>query len=87
MAALEAATESIRRDKDAAAQTYIRMTGTKETEEELVAMLADPNVEMTTTPHKTMRIAEFMSAVGTIKAKPQDWRDLWFAEMHGRDGS
>jgi NitT/TauT family transport system substrate-binding protein len=87
LSALEAATESIRRDKRAAAEAYIRITGTKETVEELVAMLADPNVEMTTTPHKTMRTAEFMSAVGTIKAKPRDWRELWFPELHGRDGS
>ncbi|GAC1332128.1 MAG: ABC transporter substrate-binding protein [Beijerinckiaceae bacterium] len=87
LAALESATEAIRRDKRAAAETYRRMTGTKETVEELAAMLDDPNVEMTMTPHKTMRTAEFMSAVGTIKSKPQDWRDLWFPEIHPRDGS
>ncbi len=87
LSALESATESIRRDKRAAAEAYIRMTGTKETVDELVAMLADPNVEMTTTPHRIMRTAEFMHAIGTIKAKPADWRDLWFPEIHGRDGS
>jgi NitT/TauT family transport system substrate-binding protein len=87
LSALEAATESIRRDKRAAAETYIRLTGTKETIDELVAMLDDPEVEMTTTPHKTMRTAEFMSTVGTIKVKPADWRDMWFPEIHGRDGS
>ena len=42
LSALEAATESIRRDKRAAAQVYIRMTGTKETVEELMAMLEIP---------------------------------------------
>jgi sulfonate transport system substrate-binding protein len=87
LSALEAATEAIRRDKRAAAETYIRLTGTKETIEELVAMLDDPDVEMTTTPHRTMRTAEFMSMVGTIKVKPADWRDMWFPEIHGRDGS
>jgi NitT/TauT family transport system substrate-binding protein len=87
LSALEAATEAIRRDKRAAAESYIRITGTKETIEELVAMLDDPDVEMTTTPHRTMRTAEFMSAVGTIKVKPADWRDMWFPEIHDRDGS
>ena len=87
LSALESATEAIRRDKRAAAETYIRITGTKETAEDLIAMLEDPEVEMTTTPHKTMRTAEFMSTVGTIKAKPVDWRDMWFPEIHGRDGS
>jgi hypothetical protein len=28
-----------------------------------------------------------MSTVGTIKAKPTDWRDMWFPEIHSRDGS
>src|SRR6476659_3279835 len=46
-----------------------------------------PHPEATTTPHKTMRTAEFMSTVGTIKAKPTDWRDMWFPEIHSRDGS
>jgi NitT/TauT family transport system substrate-binding protein len=87
LSALESATEAIRRDKRAAAETYIRITGTKESAEDLIAMLEDPEVEMTTTPHKTMRTAEFMSTVGTIKAKPVDWRDMWFPEIHGRDGS
>ena len=87
LSALEAATDAIRRDKRAAAETYIRMTGTKEAIDDLVAMLADPDVEMTTTPHRTTRTAEFMSAVGTIKVKPADWRDLWFPEIHAREGS
>jgi NitT/TauT family transport system substrate-binding protein len=87
LSALEAATEAIRRDKRAAAETYIRITGTKETIEELVAMLDDPDVEMTPTPHRTMRTAEFMSMVGTIKVKPADWRDMWFPEIHDREGS
>ena len=71
----------------AAAQAYIRMTGTKETVEDLMAMLDDPNVGMTTTPHKTMVTADFMHTVGTIRVKPADWRDMWFPEIHGRDGS
>jgi len=50
-------------------------------------MLGDPDVEMTTTPHRIMRTAEFMNTVGTIKAKPADWRDLWFPEIHDREGS
>jgi NitT/TauT family transport system substrate-binding protein len=87
LAALESAGQAIGRDKRAAAETYIRMTGTKESVDELVAMLSDPNVEMTTTPHKTMQTAEFMNVVGTIKVKPKDWKDLWFPEIQSRDGS
>jgi NitT/TauT family transport system substrate-binding protein len=87
LAGLESAGQAIGRDKRAAAETYIRMTGTKESVDELVAMLSDPNVEMTTTPHKTMQTAEFMNVVGTIKVKPKDWKDLWFPEIQSRDGS
>jgi NitT/TauT family transport system substrate-binding protein len=87
LSALESASQAIARDKRAAAETYIRMTGTKESADELVAMLADPNVEMTTTPHKTLRTAEFMNVVGTTKVKPKDWKDLWFPEIQSREGS
>jgi NitT/TauT family transport system substrate-binding protein len=34
-----------------------------------------------------MKYAEFMSRVGTIKAKPADWKELFFPPIHGAAGS
>jgi NitT/TauT family transport system substrate-binding protein len=87
VAALEEATEAIRRDKPAAAAIYKRMSSTAESLEELVKELSDREVEFTLTPHKTLVTAEFMHRIGRIKVKPAAWTDLYFENLHGRDGS
>jgi NitT/TauT family transport system substrate-binding protein len=38
-------------------------------------------------PESTLKYAEFMHAVGTIKIKPATWKDLFFPEVHGLPGS
>ena len=85
--AFEEATATINRDKRAAAEVYKRMSGTKETVEELLKMMEDPLVEYTLTPKSIMKTAEFMAKVGTIKEKPSSWKDLFFPNVHGLQGS
>lgn len=51
------------------------------------AMLNDPEIKITMTPEGTMRMAEFMNKVGTIKPKAASWRDLFFSEIHNLPGS
>lgn len=87
VAALEQAQSIINRDKRAAAKVYKRMTGTKETSDELQAMLADPLTVMTTTPHQVMKTASFMQQVGAIKGVPSAWTELFFPNVHDRPGS
>ena len=87
VAAFEEATATINRDKRAAAEIYKRMSGTKETVEELLKMMEDPLVEYTLTPKSTMKTAEFMAKVGTIKEKPSSWKDLFFPNVHPLQGS
>jgi NitT/TauT family transport system substrate-binding protein len=86
-AALEEATEAINRDRRAAAELYKRVSGTKESIDELVKQLSDPQVEFTLTPSRSLRTAEFMHRIGRIKAKPASWKDLFFPELHERPGS
>jgi NitT/TauT family transport system substrate-binding protein len=38
-------------------------------------------------PESTVKYAEFMHAVGTIKVKPTSWKDLFFSEVHALPGS
>jgi NitT/TauT family transport system substrate-binding protein len=87
VAALDEATEAIKKDKRAAAETYKRMSNTNESLDELVKELSDPQVEFTLTPHKTLVTAEFMHRIGRIKVKPAAWTDLYFDNLHKRDGS
>jgi NitT/TauT family transport system substrate-binding protein len=34
-----------------------------------------------------MKYAEFMARVGSIKAKPASWKDLFFPPLHAAAGS
>jgi len=38
-------------------------------------------------PEKTMKFANFMHSVGTLRAAPGSWRDLFFPEFNDPDGS
>ena len=87
VAAFEEATAAINRDKRAAAEIYKRMSGTKESTDELLKMMNDPLVEYTLTPKSVMKTAEFMAKVGTIKQKPDSWQDLFFPNVYSLAGS
>jgi NitT/TauT family transport system substrate-binding protein len=87
VAAFEEATATINRDKRAAAEVYKRMSGTKESVDELLKMMQDPLVEYTLAPKSIMKTAEFMAKVGTIKDRPASWKDLFFSNVHGLQGS
>jgi NitT/TauT family transport system substrate-binding protein len=50
-------------------------------------ILSDPNSKFSTVPDGTMRYVEFMSRVGTIKAKPASWKELFFTPVHALPGS
>ena len=87
VAAFEEATSTINRDKRAAAMVYKRMSGTKESVDELLKMMDDPLVEYTLAPKSIMKTAEFMARIGTIKEKPAAWTDLFFPNVHKLQGS
>lgn len=88
LAALTEATEIIRRDPRRAAVTYREMTGNKGmTEDQLARMLADPRIRFTLTPQRVMPFAAFRARIGTLHRAPQSWKDLFFPEIHDRNGS
>lgn len=86
-AALREAQEAIGKDKAAAAATYLKLSGDKETVENVVEMLSDPKVEFSTTPKGIMAFAEFMHSTGAIKAKPASWKDAFIPELHSAPGN
>jgi NitT/TauT family transport system substrate-binding protein len=87
IAAMNEANALIARDKKKAAEIYIAVSKQKSTAGEIVKILSDPNSTFSTVPDGTMKYAEFMSRVGTIKAKPASWKDLFFVPIHGVPGS
>jgi NitT/TauT family transport system substrate-binding protein len=87
IAALNEADALIARDGNKAAAIYLAVSKQKSSPEEIVSILSDPNSRFSTVPDGTMRYAEFMARVGTIKAKPASWKDLFFPLLHALPGS
>ena len=85
--ALDEATAEINRDKRAAAEAYLRISKDKDSVDNILKMMNDPNIVYTTTPRNIMKFAEFMAKTGAIKAKPESWRDFFFPNVHALPGS
>jgi len=85
--ALDEATAIINRDKKAAAETYLRLAKGKDSVADILAMLNDPAIVYTTTPQNVMKYVDFMAKVGSIKVRPDSWKDLFFTNAHGLPGS
>jgi NitT/TauT family transport system substrate-binding protein len=85
--ALDEATAIINGDKKAAAETYLRLSRDKDTVQAILAMLNDPAIVYTTTPQNVTKYVDFMLKIGSIKGKPDSWKDLFFPNAHGLPGS
>lgn len=87
LAAFDEAIATINKDKRAAAEFYLKASKDKDTVDDIYQMLADPEIEYTTTPKNVMKYVDFMYKVGAIKVKPASWKDLFFPEVHNLPGS
>lgn len=88
MAAFQAAIGAINRDKKDAARRYLDIAkDRRSTHAEILAMLEDPAIEYTMTPKNMMKYVEFMHRTGTLKVKPESWKDMFFANAHTLPGS
>jgi len=87
LAAFTEAMRLINADKKAAAETFIAMEGQGMKLDEVLEVLQDKDVRYTTSPEALMKYADFMHGVGTLKAKPADWKELFFPEIHGVSGN
>jgi NitT/TauT family transport system substrate-binding protein len=87
IAAFEEATQMLNADVKPAAQHWIDSSKSKLPLEKVAEMAAGSQVKWTMAPQSSMKFAEFMHGVGSIKVKPADWKDLFFPELHGLPGS
>jgi NitT/TauT family transport system substrate-binding protein len=81
------ATDMLNKDVKSAAQYWADDVKSKLPVEKVAAIASGPQVKWTMTPQNTMKFAEFMHSVGTIKEKPADWKELFFPEIHDLSGS
>jgi len=85
--ALEEAGAWIRKNRPAAAETYLRISGSKEPHARVLAQIEDPAIAYTTTPQRITAFTAFMARTGAIKSAPADWRELFFSTVHAQPGS
>jgi NitT/TauT family transport system substrate-binding protein len=85
--ALAEAADFAQKDKGAAADTYIRVTGAKIDRAVLLKIIDNPQFEFSITPKNTYPLAEFMHRVGAIKNKPASWQDYFFKDAKPLQGS
>lgn len=86
-AAFVEATEKLNKDVKPAAQYWIDNVKSKMPVDKVAGIAGGPQVKWTMAPENSMKYAEFMHSVGSIKAKPGDWKELFFPEVHGLPGS
>ncbi len=86
-AALERAMAVIRDAPLEAAAVWVRSERARQTPGEVAEMIRAPENEWTTTPRRMMSFATFMHSTGGLTQRPESWRDLFFPEIHARDGS
>jgi NitT/TauT family transport system substrate-binding protein len=88
LAALEEAMSLINGgDKKEIATLWIKAENSKLPLDFVEKILNDPENVFTTTPQNVMKYAEFMHKVGSIKEKPAAWSDMFFPEIHDKQGS
>jgi NitT/TauT family transport system substrate-binding protein len=85
--ALDEADDFIAKDKNAAAEIFVRVSKVKTTKEEIMEMLQDKDTWFSTTPEGLLKIADFMNGAGSIKTKPASWSDLFVTQLRDRKGS
>jgi NitT/TauT family transport system substrate-binding protein len=87
IAAFQEATDMLNKDVTPAAQYWIDDVKSKMTVQQVAQIASGKLVKWTMAPESTLKYAEFMHAVGSIKVDPASWKDLFFPEVHELPGS
>jgi NitT/TauT family transport system substrate-binding protein len=85
--ALNEAMTWINANIEKAADVFIKQSKSKLERDFILKMMNDPDIEFTTTPRNTMSYAAFMHRIGSIKNKPESWKDYYFEEIYDAKGS
>jgi NitT/TauT family transport system substrate-binding protein len=85
--AVQEAVATINRDKAAAADRYLALSGDKIARADLMAVFDNPRIQFNAAPQGVMTFASFMKQVGTLRAAPKDWKDLFFPAAQTLPGS
>jgi NitT/TauT family transport system substrate-binding protein len=85
--ALEQAVAFVDTDKKAAAEVYIRLAHDTSDMGLIMSILGDGRSRFTTTPESIQKYIDFMARTKSIKAGAASWKELFFDNVHGKQGS
>ncbi len=85
--AMQEASEFIAGHPRETAEYYAADTKGKIDIDLMVGLLKDPRYKYILAPHAMTKWSDFMFKMGRIKAKPETWKDLFWQEIHGLEGS
>jgi NitT/TauT family transport system substrate-binding protein len=81
------AIDTINKDKRAASKAYLDAANdTKNSVDDIYAMISDKDYAYTLQPQKVFRTAQFMAKIGSIKQAPASIDDLFFGDIPGLEG-
>jgi len=88
LAAHEEANAFIHKTPRQAAEIYAELAkDTRNSLDRLTTMIADPDVDWTTTPDKMMTFTSFLHTTGRLKTLPSSWKELFLPLVHDLKGS
>jgi NitT/TauT family transport system substrate-binding protein len=88
VAAFEEAITFIGQDPKTASEIYVNHEPQKREAAWVEKLIRDPKViTYSSTPRGIKEHADFMAAAGTLKNKPESWKDLFWDNMKDRDGN
>ncbi|MGN6668833.1 MAG: ABC transporter substrate-binding protein [Trinickia sp.] len=81
LGALDEANRLIARDTRAAASIYVAASHLGASLDGVMRMLAAPQTRFSIVPDQLMDFVDFLYRVGTIKAKPRTWNEMFVADL------
>ena len=87
VAAMKEGMAMINADRRRVAEIYIDVIKDKAGVDAVHKILDAPDMVFSLTPNGAKQVADFMHRIGTLKSKPQSWKDLFFPEIHDLPGS
>jgi NitT/TauT family transport system substrate-binding protein len=87
VAALDDAMKQIAANPAEAAAIWVKAENSKLSAAYVEKLIRLPENEWTMVPKKIMDYATFMNRTGMLAAKPESWRDVFFADTHKLPGS
>jgi NitT/TauT family transport system substrate-binding protein len=86
-AALKEAIDWVNANHQKAAELYVTIANDRGGVQPILKMLDNPDIQFTQTPQNMMKFIDFKVKTGTLKHRPESWKDLFFPNVWQLPGS